>query len=200
MSLAVLAGLSACRQLNPEWLGPVGDSAAGTGSATLDTEATASESTESDSSAAQCHPASVAGEGECPEACSACKDGRCVIDCVELDCEDETVECPDGWPCDFSCTGNSACEGAELECAPDRDCTVECRGPDACNDTNITCGAGTCAVTCGTESDVCYSIDLYCGLYDSTITCESSQDVDLHEDEDEDEDDSCACESVGCED
>ena len=200
MGLAVLAGLSACRQINPEWLGPRGESA-GTDTTTLDGSDTSApnggtEATESDSSSAQCRPEPVAGEGECPEACSACAGGRCVIECGDHDCEDETVECPDDWPCDFSCLGDSACEGAELECAPDRDCTVECRGKDACNDTNITCGEGTCAVTCGTETNVCRSIDLYWGPADSTITCESSENVEVHENDD----DSCTCETIDCDD
>ncbi len=200
MGMVALAGLVACRQPNPDWLGP-SDSAAATseddGVATLDGDAsTADDGTASTDGPvpAQCDPEPVPGAGECPTECTACDGGRCLVDCAVLDCENTTVECPAGWPCDFVCSGDSVCKRGKLHCAADRDCTVDCQGVEACQAARVTCGAATCAVTCGAQNDACRSLDLDCGPADATITCESPEGVAVHPIADS----PCACESIGC--
>lgn len=185
--------LAACRQPNPDWLGPAGQSA----SSEATTSSGDGESTVTDSSGSgpnACAPAPLLGTGECPEACTRCDAGRCVIDCAERDCEDDTVECPEGWPCDVRCEGEDACRGTRLECG-DGECTIDCQGDSACENARVRCGSAPCAVTCGPQHDACDDLDVDCGEADSTVTCDGSHDVDLDFDED---DSSCTCEALGC--
>jgi len=197
MGLAVLAGLSACRQPNPEWLGPADASASTTADDATDdgVESATSGASESGPLPDQCAPAIILGAGECPEACSTCENGRCRIDCSDGSCEEETVECPAGWPCDLVCTDNDSCREAEIVCPPDRDCTVECQAPNACRDASVTCGAGTCTLTCGSQKNVCDSLEVNCGGGGTTLTCEEPQNVDMDL-----AGSMCTCEAIGCED
>lgn len=195
----VLAGLPACRQPNPEWLGPASDpttSGSSEGGGTLDTGGDSTVGTTTIGPIPmQCASEPVLGEGECPASCTSCDGGRCLVDCSTADCEDADVACPEGWPCDFACTADSACKQADLTCATDRDCTVICQGKNACRETKVTCGAGPCAVTCGSQKDVCRTLDVECGPADATITCETAQDVAVLPTDGS----RCACEAIGCE-
>lgn len=191
MCVAVLAGLSACRQPNPEWLGRAEGSAA---SDTSETSMGATDPTDpTGPSPGQCAPEPVLGVGDCPEECSACDGGRCLIECATDGCEDAWIECPDAWPCDIRCAGKDACKDADLECASAGDCTVDCRGESACEDATVHCGSGSCAVTCGPQGDACDALALECGEADSTVTCANAQDVTVVEDGSP-----CACEALGC--
>lgn len=196
--MMALAGTAACRQPNPDWLGPATDAAASSTSETGDGDsgdASATDTTSSEPSPRECAPAPILGEGDCPDACSACEDGRCLVDCDEDDCENEDVACPAGWPCDFACTEDSACRQATLVCAPDRDCTVVCRSSEACRNATVVCGAGTCQVTCGNDDDVCRRLAVMCGASDATLTCASPSNASVVP-----SDAACACEAVGCDD
>lgn len=185
----VLAGASACRQPNPEWLGPSGDpitsGASESGSAT--------DAATDTSSPLQCAPEPVPGQGDCPTTCTACEDGRCIIDCDARDCDHDDVACPEGWPCDFECIGWGACEQADLRCASDRDCTVVCEDSEACQGTTVACGGGTCTVTCGDDDDVCRRLDVVCGSADTTLTCAAASNAGVVS-----SGSPCACEAVGC--
>jgi hypothetical protein len=207
-SIVALAGLAACRQLNPDWLGPAGEETAGSesGAATASTESGATSTTEGGEPStggstdvgplpSQCAPPAVPGEGECPATCSACDGGRCIVDCTATDCSNATVACPEGWPCDFLCVGDGACKRGTLECAPDRDCTVECEGFEACQRGAVICGAGTCAVTCSADQNACHSLEVACGPATSTVTCAGPSNLDLQPAEGSE----CACEDFGCE-
>jgi hypothetical protein len=187
MGLAMLVGLSACRQPNPEWLGPGG----GSGSISAGEVDTTPEPT--GPSPDQCAPAPVLGEGECPQECSHCEGGRCVIECGMDGCEDDWVECPDDWPCEIRCDAKDACHGADLQCGSAGDCTIQCQGQSACEDASLRCGSGVCTVTCGPQADACDDMDVECGEAITTVTCASANDVWLDADEP-----ACACETVDC--
>lgn len=207
--VVALAGSSACRQPNPEWLGPAGEEPT---SGTSTSDALASSTSDGDGSSgsagdtdatgdttgpvpSQCAPASVPGQGECPAACNACEDGRCIVDCGVRDCGNATVACPAGWPCDFLCTSDTACKRGVLECAPDRDCTVDCQGFEACQRATVECGVGTCAVTCGADPSTCRQLAVACGPADATVTCDGPSTIGLEPLRGS----SCACEGFGCE-
>lgn len=198
----VLAGLPACRQPNPEWLGPAGDattsgsSEGGEGSGTSDTGGDSTGGTTTIGPIPmQCAPEPVLGEGECPASCTSCDGGRCLVDCSTAECQNADVACPEGWPCDFACTVDSACKRADLTCAADRDCTVTCQGAEACQNTTVICGAGPCAVTCGAEDNACRRLDVVCGPADTTLTCASASNADMVPSAGS----PCACEAIGCE-
>jgi hypothetical protein len=195
MGLATLVGLSACRQPNPEWLGPGGGSgSSGEASSTGEPSSTGEATLEPTGPAPdQCAPAPVLGEGECPNECSHCDDGRCVIECGIDDCEYDWVECPDDWPCEIRCDAKDACSGADLQCGSDNDCTILCLGQGACEDASLRCEAGACAVTCGPQADACEDLSVECGEAATTVTCQSANDVWLDADEN-----ACACETVDC--
>ena len=210
MGLAALAGLWACRQPNPEWLGPAGDPTASDPTAADPTAAdpTAAESgvdpTESEASTGapdptgpspdQCAPEPVLGVGDCPAECTSCDGGRCLVDCGALDCRNDSVACPDGWPCDFVCGADMACKGADLHCNADRDCTVDCQGKGACQNATVVCGSGTCVVTCGSQTDACRSLDVACGPADTRVICASASNVAVEPLDAS----ACACEALGC--
>lgn len=200
-----LAGLAACRQPNPEWLGPAGDPILASTSATASSDGSTTSGTSGDSTDGtttsppipmQCAPMPVLGEGECPAVCTRCDGGRCLVDCGTTDCSNTDVTCPEGWPCDIACTSADACKRADLSCAIDHDCTVTCEGVEACLNATIVCGAGTCAVTCGSQEDACHKLEVVCGPADSTITCASANNADLVPSAGS----LCACEAIGCED
>ena len=207
-----LAGLAACRQPNPEWLGPAGDPITSDASASAsaststsassdgsDTSGTSGDSTDGTTTSPpipmQCAPEPVLGEGECPAACTSCDGGRCLVDCGTTDCSNTDVTCPEGWPCDIACTVADACKRGDLSCATDRDCTVTCQGVEACMNAMIVCGAGTCAVTCSADDNTCRKLDVVCGPADSTLTCASANNADLVPSAGS----PCACEAIGCE-
>lgn len=203
--MVALAGLAlSCRQPNPEWLGPDGATGGsgmsdGTAPSSTDGRATAADasaSADGETGLEQCAPAVVLGEGECPEACDSCDGGRCTITCEEDICEDESISCPDEWPCDVVCDGKDACKNAEIACGSDRDCTVDCQGESSCEDAVVTCGSGTCTVSCGPQGDACDRLEVECGPADTTVTCQGSHVVDV-----EPSDGSpCACEAIDCDD
>lgn len=214
MCLMGLVGAAACRQPNPEWLGPRGETLAassdGGETSTGESGTTAAESTTTAPSTngepttsttsddgpipSQCAPAPIPGQGECPATCSACDGGRCIVDCSVIDCSNAIVTCPEGWPCDFLCIGDAVCKRGKLGCAPDRDCTVDCEGFEACQRAEVTCGAGTCAVTCGPEQSTCRLLAVACGPTDASVTCQSPSNLDLQP-----SGSACACEDYGCE-
>lgn len=209
--LALLAASSACRQPNPEWLGPAGDEPT-PGTSTSGTS-TSGEGESSGSSSddgvdptggptggttgpdpSQCAPEPILGQGECPASCSSCDGRRCLMDCGVLDCQNATIVCPVGWPCDIVCTTDAACKRADLACPLDRDCTLDCQAFEACQNATLSCGVGTCAVTCGADINACRSLDVACGPADATVTCAAPSNVVLLPSRGS----ACACAGVGC--
>lgn len=189
--------LSACRQPNPEWLGPADDheteAASGSTASATEPDDGPDDGGSIDDGPDACAPASISGQGECPAACDGCDGGRCRIACTDERCEYETITCPDGWPCDIVCDSRDACDHAELRCPADRDCTVECSARSACEDATIECGAMPCLVTCHDGNDVCHDLLVRCGATDTQVLCEDVFDVTL-----EPAEGVCACAADGC--
>ncbi|MCA9710447.1 MAG: hypothetical protein KDK70_31695 [Myxococcales bacterium] len=209
--LGVLAIGSACRQPNPDWLGPInavsavestsgsssGDSGEGDSSSSGDSGETGSDDTSSSTGPSQleCAPPPQPGQGACPESCTSCDGGRCRIECRGTGCGDAMGACPPQWPCDMVCVGPNACRDAVLECPVGGDCSVECSGANACRGSTVTCLDGSCSVDCAADPNTCRDLVVQCGSSDSQVVCEDTvlglvlAPLDGS---------SCACEHQGC--
>jgi hypothetical protein len=82
----------------------------------------------------------------CPERCTSCQNGACVIDCPEDNSCSTLVLCPPGMPCRVDCDGEDACD-AGIDCSAAAECNIDCDGTGSC-DGPITCGPGPCDVDC----------------------------------------------------
>lgn len=116
-------------------------------------------------------------DGSCPDSfCDTC-DGPCIADCNESNsCEDQTIDCPDGYECVVECNAFDACQGATINCPSEHACTVECSGFEACEGVIINCGTGPCTVQCGSGGDAC-DATVNCGLGECAATCEEGGSV-----------------------
>jgi len=87
------------------------------------------------------------GGGDCPAACSRCEGGTCFIDCDDAnECVDARVACPDGMPCEVTCSFAGSC--AQGVSCGDGACTITCSGPGSC-DGDLDCSnACACTTTC----------------------------------------------------
>jgi hypothetical protein len=91
-------------------------------------------------------PIDAAPQPNCPEVCSACNGGTCVIACNEDGACPDLVTCPVGWPCEVECQGDQSC-GDGVSCTDATSCDVSCDGVGACGG-GVTCGPGPCEVEC----------------------------------------------------
>lgn len=214
-ALALVLAVSACRQPNPWWQGPaaVADSegasateASGSGTAT-DTGTTSSSGDdelgpttglgttgidETDTGVDACAALTPLGVGPCPSACTDCVEGRCVVDCGSVDCEDPVHQCPADWPCELRCEGE--CRNETLSCPSDGDCTVICSGGGACRDATVQCGNAPCTVLCSNDANACRNLSVECGSADARVQCEGNASVTLEPLASS----SCACEALDC--
>lgn len=219
ISLLGLAG-SSCREPNPAWQGPASGDSASTGSGsesgvvvvpstgtegggsggesgrvgTTEASGSASEGSGTGPPPPMCSDEGMLGVGECPTECSSCSDGICQIDCLDGDCRDSLVACPQGWYCNVACDGRNSCRDATVVCPDASNCAVGCSGRDACRALTVTCGSSACALSCTADSNVCDDAILLCGASDSRVFCEDPVD-NLQAVPGTG---SCACEALGC--
>ncbi|MCX4240235.1 hypothetical protein [Paraliomyxa miuraensis] len=211
----------ACRQPNPEWLGPAvehdsdeaettdgatnGTTAetAGTTSGTAGTADTGTtgetgvsgtEASGDDTTPRVCSDLGSLGTGACPAECTECIDGVCHIACPDGACRDELVTCPQGWHCTVVCDGRNSCRDSTIACPGDAACTVSCADRDACREATVTCGAAACMLACSADDNTCRSAAVLCGEADARVSCEEPvMDLELIPGPG-----SCACEAQGC--
>ncbi len=82
------------------------------------------------------------GSGRCPEACTdGCSGGVCYIECDWGGaCSEQSITCPDGWPCEIFCgRGSAACRGTLITGGLRGSVAVECAGGSSCLDAVVTC-------------------------------------------------------------
>ena len=91
-------------------------------------------------------PPNAADAMVCPEACSRCEAGACVIECDSAIACAAEVRCPAGLPCLVNCTGPGAC-AAGIDCSTASSCVLSCSGAGSCNQ-ELLCGAGLCDIEC----------------------------------------------------
>jgi hypothetical protein len=93
--------------------------------------------------------ATVVDAFACPDACTACVELLCVIDCDDGDCVGDDIVCPPGFACEINCDGIASCTGGTIDCSDAVDCRVNCDGDGSC-DGAIACNdSGPCRVDCG---------------------------------------------------
>jgi hypothetical protein len=108
----------------------------------------------------------------CPDVCTSCEGGTCVIACQGLEaCRDETITCPEGFACRLICAGDKACQKTKVTCPATYACDIECSAADdSCRDAEIDCGSGVCSMSCsGTTS--CGGSKLACGADACHASC-----------------------------
>ncbi len=110
--------------------------------------------------------------GGCPGVCTSCLgDGTCVITCAEGECLDPIV-CPEGRPCQITCTGYTACENTPIDCLAATSCDISCLGHDACQ-VGIQCAGSSCTVVCD-GTDACSDAPVDCVADVCNIGCYGS--------------------------
>lgn len=96
-------------------------------------------------------PASDAMPDGCPDACTACSDDLCIIECDGIGSCGQPVVCPPDTACEVRCGGPASCVSGVV-CDSATECTVTCSNVGACAGP-VLCGDGPCSVTCsGMES------------------------------------------------
>ena len=105
--------------------------------------------------------------GPCEGAGGRCMNGTCTIEGRP----NADVNCPNGMPCQVTCTGRNACRA--VRCHDATSCTVDCLGEDTCS--GVSCDSSeTCDVQCeGRRS--CPGVDpfesVYCVDSQCTVMC-----------------------------
>ncbi|NVB80050.1 MAG: hypothetical protein HOV81_16775 [Kofleriaceae bacterium] len=83
----------------------------------------------------------------CPDDCTSCNEGAktCLVTCTSADECFGTIDCPSGWTCTITCTGDGACR--DVRCASGSKCDITCTGSNACDDIYCSNACG-CDLTC----------------------------------------------------
>jgi hypothetical protein len=109
-----------------------------------------------------------------------CMSGECNIACpTGKNCgPDEHIRCQPlesegGVKCVFECEDNG-CDDQTIVCPPDHDCVVNCTGTAACVNTIIECGSGSCEVFCTTMGCGGGLTTINCGDGPCNLTCDQS--------------------------
>jgi len=111
--------------------------------------------------------AKVDGNG-CPSMCTSCDGGICHIDTMMGD-----VKCPDGMPCEITCSASTACRNT-IDCSAATSCTINCLASSSCTMGLFDCTQVPCTLYCrGTNScqylsinDTNQSCKIACGTTD----------------------------------
>jgi hypothetical protein len=193
----------------------VGDSSSGDGGSSSSASDSGSNGSDSSSSGAGSSSSGGDGDGDascseddpapggngCPNACTGGCDmqaKRCEIDCIaNWACQDDVINCPNGWDCLVTCSKVSSCSGATIHCPADAACELSCDGTWACADAIVQCGSGTCNMNCLSGTSPCDLAQFHCGPRDSRAQCQAPETFDPPEAFDEDQG-SCVCEVSGC--
>lgn len=123
----------------------------------------------------ECGEAPPPPGGSCPAVCTGgCGDGLCVINNLGSYMPEDIVSCPDGFHCEFDCSGQQTCDQLVLQCASTYRCEINCicggSNSQCCNETVVECGSGPCNLQCA-GNQACKNAALTCGANQCTADC-----------------------------
>jgi hypothetical protein len=98
----------------------------------------------------------------CPDGCTSCDAGTCIIDCkVDGGCP-PTVTCPPNSRCEIDCSDHDYCKGT-IDCAAAKSCQVICTGTEheSCHQLTLNCGTAACQLHCSGAASVCHEITVH---------------------------------------
>lgn len=128
----------------------------------------------------------------CPPACDKCRNGTCVFECKDNECQFVTLACPADRPCEVDCKGANSCYQAVIDCPATYACDVVCDDDNACFGATQNCDSGTCTLECAGGVNACFSSTLNCGSGECNAVCNTNADPTVNCGN------ACMCNQSGC--
>ena len=97
----------------------------------------------------------------------ACDAGWCVYECEAGTCTANTVQCPEGIPCEVNCRDGACTKG--IDCSSATACRLGCSGLNSCTTKPIECSGVACSVAC-TGDGTCTN-GVHCDAGACTVVC-----------------------------